>query len=376
MYDHVENGFFRYSTTRDWSIPHFEKMAEDNAKLLGVYLRGYQLTGNSFYKQISQGIVDYICKTLSDQATGGFYGSQDADEKYYGLNLENRGKQTPPAVDHTFYTNYNALLVSSYLQASTVLNNSAPANFALKTLDRFIDIWNKAGSIPHYWDGSENQPRDLLIDMAWLIHALVDAYEHTGGKEYLQYSVHLADHAIKTLADDEIGGFYDIPVSDTQLGQLAFRDKPIDENSAMSSALLRISWLTRDETYQKIAERTLRLYREEYERYGLMASTYGIALDYLLNGPVEITIIGSKQATRGFVEAAFKVFPARRSIQQLDPDTDRKKIQTLGYDSSRSPKAYVCTKKTCGPPASDPGGITALVDQLLSPSNVTRTEIA
>jgi len=27
-YDHIEGGFFRYSTTRDWSVPHFEKMAE------------------------------------------------------------------------------------------------------------------------------------------------------------------------------------------------------------------------------------------------------------------------------------------------------------------------------------------------------------
>src|SRR5579884_2397842 len=31
MYDHVEGGFFRYSTTRDWSVPHFEKMTEDHA---------------------------------------------------------------------------------------------------------------------------------------------------------------------------------------------------------------------------------------------------------------------------------------------------------------------------------------------------------
>ncbi|MBV8424567.1 MAG: thioredoxin domain-containing protein, partial [Candidatus Eremiobacteraeota bacterium] len=37
MYDHVEGGFFRYSTTRDWSVPHFEKMAEDHAGLLRFY---------------------------------------------------------------------------------------------------------------------------------------------------------------------------------------------------------------------------------------------------------------------------------------------------------------------------------------------------
>src|SRR5436189_5816112 len=50
IYDQVEQGFFRYSTTRDWSVPHFEKMAEDNAKLLTVYLHAFQLTGKASYR--------------------------------------------------------------------------------------------------------------------------------------------------------------------------------------------------------------------------------------------------------------------------------------------------------------------------------------
>jgi len=45
IYDKEEGGFFRYSTTRDWSIPHYEKMCEDNAKLLVNYLEAYQVTG-------------------------------------------------------------------------------------------------------------------------------------------------------------------------------------------------------------------------------------------------------------------------------------------------------------------------------------------
>ena len=57
VYDLIEGGFFRYSTTRDWSIPHFEKMAEDNAKLLTVYLHAYQLTSNPFYKEVADGII-------------------------------------------------------------------------------------------------------------------------------------------------------------------------------------------------------------------------------------------------------------------------------------------------------------------------------
>ena len=37
MYDPLEGGFFRYSTTREWGVPHFEKMLEDNAQLLYIY---------------------------------------------------------------------------------------------------------------------------------------------------------------------------------------------------------------------------------------------------------------------------------------------------------------------------------------------------
>src|SRR5207245_8646472 len=37
MYDPLEGGFFRYSTTRAWGVPHFEKMLEDTAELLWLY---------------------------------------------------------------------------------------------------------------------------------------------------------------------------------------------------------------------------------------------------------------------------------------------------------------------------------------------------
>ena len=38
LYDRVAGGFFRYSTQRDWSEPHYEKMLEDNARLATLYL--------------------------------------------------------------------------------------------------------------------------------------------------------------------------------------------------------------------------------------------------------------------------------------------------------------------------------------------------
>ena len=80
IYDHEEGGFFRYSTTRDWSVPHYEKMCEDNAKLLSTTLHAFQATGRDAYRRVADEIVRYVRFTLSDQNAGGFYGSQDADE--------------------------------------------------------------------------------------------------------------------------------------------------------------------------------------------------------------------------------------------------------------------------------------------------------
>lgn len=79
IYDQIAGGFHRYSVDDHWHVPHFEKMAYDNAEALKVYAQAYRLTGNEFYRQIAEGIIGWVDETLSDQQNGGFYASQDAD---------------------------------------------------------------------------------------------------------------------------------------------------------------------------------------------------------------------------------------------------------------------------------------------------------
>src|SRR6266545_3936654 len=43
--DHVGGGFHRYAVDERWIVPHFEKMAYDNAELLHAYLDGYAALG-------------------------------------------------------------------------------------------------------------------------------------------------------------------------------------------------------------------------------------------------------------------------------------------------------------------------------------------
>lgn len=78
FHDQLAGGFHRYSTDPEWIVPHFEKMADDNAWLLRNYVDAYRLLGDQYFKEVALGITRFMRAELSDP-DGGFYASQDAD---------------------------------------------------------------------------------------------------------------------------------------------------------------------------------------------------------------------------------------------------------------------------------------------------------
>jgi uncharacterized protein YyaL (SSP411 family) len=78
FHDQIGGGFHRYATDEVWIMPHFEKMADDNAWLLRNYVDAYFLFGDKYFKEVAEGIIRFIRNVLSDPE-GGFYANQDAD---------------------------------------------------------------------------------------------------------------------------------------------------------------------------------------------------------------------------------------------------------------------------------------------------------
>ncbi len=80
IFDQVGLGFHRYSTDREWFLPHFEKMLYDQALLMLAYARCYATTQNTFYKRVTGEIYEYL---VSDMCTkeGLFYSAEDADSE-------------------------------------------------------------------------------------------------------------------------------------------------------------------------------------------------------------------------------------------------------------------------------------------------------
>ncbi|HAG08089.1 MAG TPA: thioredoxin domain-containing protein [Desulfotomaculum sp.] len=80
VYDHLGYGFSRYSTDKQWLIPHFEKMLYDNALLAYAYLETYQVTKNYFYARVAKEVFAYILRELTSPQ-GGVYSAEDADSE-------------------------------------------------------------------------------------------------------------------------------------------------------------------------------------------------------------------------------------------------------------------------------------------------------
>ncbi|MCJ7666577.1 MAG: thioredoxin domain-containing protein, partial [Actinobacteria bacterium] len=80
IWDHVGYGFHRYSTDRQWVLPHFEKMLYDQAIASFAYLEAYQATGKKIYKETAEFIFNYV-KTNMESQKGGFYSAEDADSE-------------------------------------------------------------------------------------------------------------------------------------------------------------------------------------------------------------------------------------------------------------------------------------------------------
>ena len=118
----LDGGFFRYTTRRDWTEPHYERMLYDNAQLLA----SYALAGRA---EVAAGIANFLISTLQ-QPDGGFASAQDSEStvagqrtegEFYLLDAQARLAELPPALDGKILTGWNGLAIEGLSIAGTLL---------------------------------------------------------------------------------------------------------------------------------------------------------------------------------------------------------------------------------------------------------------
>ena len=376
MYDHAWGGFFRYSTTQDWSVPHFEKMLEDHAALLSLYLKLYQVAPDDGTLETIRRTIEYIGAWLSDAATGAFHGSQDADEEFYALDADERAKHPAPYVDPTVYTAWNAQMISAYFDASVTLGRPDLAQRAARALDFLFDRMAapegglyRALRLP---DGAPANP-GILADQVAAAHATLDAYEVLSRPGDFDRARTLAQLLRERFQDGPVGAFFDLWEPRERLGKLELRERVIDENARAAELFTRLYALTHDEEYRRTAEVALGAFTATATSYGYFAGRYARAVDRFQHEPAVITIVGAAAdpATMALRQAALRISLPFRAVQTLDPARDAARVAALDLPSSPAPRAYVCVGRACSAPIEDAGKLAAVVEGMAQAVDVS-----
>ncbi len=354
LYDKRDGGFFRYATKPNWSEPHYEKMLDVNAGMIRNYANAALVTGKKEYIGIIDATVAYVQASLYDASTGAFYGSQDADEDYY--RSKNREAMQIPAIDKTVYADSSSLMISALISAYDATGRDAYLALAIRSGNFVLEnLSGGDGGVFHVLRDRKPGLKGMLSDNALFGSALLDLYNATGERKYLQRGKQIGRLLIDRFYDAKAKRFrmvMDPPIKKpVTAGMLA----EINDNIANYRALRFLSRLAYVDDSLRIRETrndvavTL---MNEYRRYAPYVSSYGNAVLWITGEPVVITIVAEQKRAKAYLSAMTEIPVTEKVIHVFSPSKDGEAIFNLGY--SQLEAVYLCAGKRCAAPVVNP----------------------
>ena len=306
-----------------------------------------------------------------------------ARQKMYSARL----RRPTPYIDKTLYTAWNAMCISAYLEAGRVLDLAEPRAFALLALDRVLaQVWGGGPNVAHvvaYGEpaGTAATVPGVLEDYAFLAHAALDAWEATGELRFYTAAEQIAQQVMARFHDRTAGAFFDTEAprpGETRLGALTARRKPLQDsptpagNPVAAMLLLRLEALNGSEELMLAAQTTLETFSGIVEHFGLYAATYGLALQRLLQRPIQVCVIGEDQDARRLEAIALARFAVNKTVIRLRrdqlaalPPALAETLPHLPILHEASSFAVVCSGNSCQAPVRTPDELLAQLNQVL-----------
>jgi hypothetical protein len=258
LYDHFGGGFARYSVDGEWHVPHFEKMLSDQALLARCYLDAARVTGRQEWREVALDTLGFVVRDL--RLEGGYAASLDADaggvegshitwtpaemraalvgsdesviadalrrwriespgdfegrsiprlaedepfrtrvalEGAYQALVAGRAQRTQPSRDEKVILEWNAMLASAFLHSG----DEAFEGLGFELLHSLVASHFSDGI---WWRTAHRRAHATAADVAWFIDATVDAFELSGGDQWLDLASSTASYLIEHFWDGPV----------------------------------------------------------------------------------------------------------------------------------------------------------------------------
>ena len=281
-----------------------------------------------------------------------------------------RERRVKPGRDEKVLTAWNGLMLGSFAEGAAILNRTDYQQVAEANASFLLDQMQDGNLLLRTYKDGKAKLNGYLEDYACFIDGLISLYESTGKLRWLQAAVSLADKMIEQFWDEDAGGFY---FTGKAHEELIVRSKEFLDNATPSGnsiavlSLLRLSLLTGNQDYHRRATDVLRLMANQIRRY---PSAFGFALctlDFYLDSPLEIAIVGAASDSRldELVRTVWQTYLPNRVVA-LGTESHPEAAALVPLLRERNtlndqPTAFVCETYTCQTPVHSPG---ELVKQL------------
>jgi uncharacterized protein YyaL (SSP411 family) len=421
IYDQLGGGMARYSTDRQWLVPHFEKMLYDNALLVSTLCEAFGSTGEPRFRE---GIRDVLAFVQREWVTpdGGFCSAWDADSegvegKYYtwtkaeidtllgedagtfcrlfgvtghgnweGVNilhrtgapldaddqrlverarrilLDARADRVPPLLDDKQLLSWNALMNKAFSQAFAVTGEDSYRQTAVTHMTSLLAHYRLGDGLGHVFKNGVVRYPAFLDDYAYLIQALLLLQEITADPQYLREAKNWTEYVVAHFSEPSSGYFFY-----THAGQkdVLFRKKEVYDgatpsgNAVMAWNLWYQSVILDQPGWRTRAEGMLQGVLQAVTRYPTSFGVWGDLALQALYGWNEVAIVGHKYAET--LRSVLGRYIPNRVLQAGAKDDPGFPLLQGKRSAPDATWIYLCRNYTCAAPVAD---VDALMQQI------------
>jgi uncharacterized protein len=409
LIDQIDGGIHRYSTSRDWSSPNFEKQLIDQASFLNMLNDLNAIEPNSQISYCINNLVNFLINKFHNPR-GGFFTSQSSSlnetdgfyftwqeheiqssmkpnyfsqfQKYFKLHapqpqyqqrrslslktfennqdiepiLEVRNilqksnhKKIKPEIDEKIITSQSAFALSALIKTAKILPSPNYIKIIEENLNALIQQNRHInGKLYRQSIGGETKHEAILDDYAFLVDSLIEFYQLTFEEKYLHLAVDIQEKQ-NNIFFNSAKNLYSFNADSKKYfdAQFIFKDLPYPSGQSISYwNLVRLSYYFPNKNFKKMAKNLVKSYPDQLKTDPLSFAHLLQAIDFETSNPQNIIIKGSQIDCQKESQIIYKKYFPYLLVSCAQPSSRL----TIHKDQKNSQKGFVvCNSNSCLP---------------------------